>query len=405
MSEPERETLKFKKRTSKRRLSKRTVDALKPPAPKANGKPSQEWHYDETTARLAICVWSTGAKTWYWVGRLKNGGMIRFKLANYPETTPSQAKELAADVSRDVVKGLDPRDEKNRQREEWTLAQLFAEYLERHAKPHKKTWAEDESQFNRYCGKIKNRKVSAIHHADVMNLHAKVGKENGRYAANRLLALLSKVFNEAAKWGLKVHNPAENVTRFKEESRERFLSAEELKRFFEALEMETALWRDFFAILLLTGARKSNVMAMRFAEIDFERQIWRIPKTKNSDPLSVPLVAQAVQILQARRESVKGDWVFPARRGKTPHITEPKTAWARIIKRANLEGVRQHDLRRTLGSWQAASGSSLPIIGKSLGHKSQQATAIYSRLDIDPVRESVERAVNAMFNTTSPKDG
>lgn len=92
-------------------------------------------------------------------------------------------------------------------------------------------------------------------------------------------------------------------------------------------------------------------------------------------------------------------WVFPSR-GSTGHLVDLKVAWKKLLKRAGLEGsdLRQHDLRRTLGSWQAAAGSSLPIIGKSLGHKSLDATEVYSQLDLAPVRESMMRARRAMLS-------
>jgi integrase len=89
-------------------------------------------------------------------------------------------------------------------------------------------------------------------------------------------------------------------------------------------------------------------------------------------------------------------WVFPST-GKTGHLVEPKKAWKRILERADLSDLRIHDLRRSLGSWQAATGASLSIIGKSLGHKNINSTAIYARLNIDPVRESMETATSAMM--------
>ena len=84
-------------------------------------------------------------------------------------------------------------------------------------------------------------------------------------------------------------------------------------------------------------------------------------------------------------------------------MTEPKTAWARILEAADLKDVRIHDLRRTLGSWMTAAGVSTAIVGKSLGHKSQAATAVYARLDLDPVRAAVSAAADAMFATTKGK--
>jgi integrase len=109
----------------------------------------------------------------------------------------------------------------------------------------------------------------------------------------------------------------------------------------------------------------------------------------------VHLPADALVILKERQQAAKGPWVFPST-GKSGHVEEPRKPWESILERAKLVGVRMHDLRRTLGSWQAASGASLSVIGKSLGHRNVATTAIYARLNIDPVRESVNKATTAM---------
>ena len=102
------------------------------------------------------------------------------------------------------------------------------------------------------------------------------------------------------------------------------------------------------------------------------------------------------------RKAGSGEFVFPGE-GVTKHIVEPKKAWATLLKAAGIENLRIHDLRRTLGSWQARTGASLPIIGKSLNHKTHQATAIYARLDLDPVRQSVNTATAAMMEAAGLK--
>ena len=129
-----------------------------------------------------------------------------------------------------------------------------------------------------------------------------------------------------------------------------------------------------------------------------ERAEWRIPMTKNGTPQTVPLSDEAVEILaeRAKVSTSKAGFVFPGD-GKSGHLADPKKGWARVLKRAGLDDLRIHDLRRTFGSWQAKQGASLSIIGKSLNHKSPQATAVYARLDIDPVRKSVNLATAAMM--------
>ena len=165
--------------------------------------------------------------------------------------------------------------------------------------------------------------------------------------------------------------------------------------------------RDFFRVALFTGARRGNVLEMRWADVDLDAATWRIPHTKNGTPQTVTLAPPVVDLLVRRRDLARLDkslspYVFPGN-GKTGHYVEPKSAWRRILKRADIPDARIHDLRRTLGSWQAITGASLPIIGKSLNHKNPSTTAIYARLDLEPVRASVERAAEAMpANVNAP---
>ena len=177
---------------------------------------------------------------------------------------------------------------------------------------------------------------------------------------------------------------------------------DELTPFFTALSESTnEIMRDFFLLALLTGARRANVSAMRWADIDLVAGVWRIAKTKNGTPQTVTLSPEAVTVLESRKAG-GGEFVFPGE-GTTKHIVEPKKAWATLLKAAGIENLRIHDLRRTLGSWQARTGASLPIIGKSLNHKTHQATAIYARLDLDPVRQSVNTATAAMMEAAGLK--
>jgi integrase len=133
---------------------------------------------------------------------------------------------------------------------------------------------------------------------------------------------------------------------------------------------------------------------MRWNEIDLTNGRWAIPgaKFKNGKPQVVHLAPPAVEILKSRRKN-DSEWVFP---GADGHLRKPQRAWRNLCRRANLQDLRIHDLRRTLGSWQAAGGTSLAIIGKSLGHRTAQATAVYARLDLEPVKASVNAAVAAM---------
>lgn len=154
--------------------------------------------------------------------------------------------------------------------------------------------------------------------------------------------------------------------------------------------------RDVYKDIRETAARKSNVLSMHWSNINLVDQTWYIPDTKNGEPHLVPLTQKAMMILQRRREQSDSEWVFPSSTSSSGHLQEPKKAWKRICKKANLTDLRIHDLRRTAGSWMAISGASQYVIGKALNHKSPESTAIYARLSLDPVREFMEKASNAM---------
>jgi integrase len=237
-----------------------------------------------------------------------------------------------------------------------------------------------------------------IRKIDIAQKHVDVGEKHGVYAANRVLALLRAMFNMAGDIGFVGENPAKGIKKFPEEKRDRFLHGDELREFFTALAEEpNPLIRDFFFVCLLTGARRANVQAMAWGDVDLELALWRIPDTKSGQPIVLPLVGPVVAILQARHEGRgSAQWVFPSY-GTTGHLVEPKAAWKRLVTRAGLQDVRPHDLRRSIGSWMAIGGSGLPIIGKMLGHTQQSTTQIYARLSLDPVRLAAESATAAML--------
>jgi integrase len=297
-----------------------------------------------------------------------------------------------------LAAGIDVQAARQARREEPTVQALW-QHWEAVAKPRKRSWAEDERQYNNFLKPWAGRRLSSLKKADVQALHAKVGREHGPYAANRLLALLRAMFNQAGEIGHRGDNPAAGVKKFPEQSRDRFLQADELRAFFDALAAQPEVWQVFFLLALLTGARRANVQAMRWADVDVDRGLWLIAAAdaKAGKPLCVPLSPQAVVILQAHRERVADSpWVFPSR-GKSGHITEPKGAWKRICKAAGLADCRPHDLRRSLGSWMAISGASLPIVGKALGHTQASTTQIYARLSVSPIQAAVTTAADAML--------
>ncbi len=440
-------------------FTKAALEAL--PSPESGRAYYRDTH--DPRLHLGVAVTPAGAKSFF-VQRRVNGRPVRMMLGRFPEVAIAEARRKAAKLNLEIAADMDPYERTRPARTGATLRKFFEdEYLTRHAKPFKRSWRQDVAMFEAYLGPIAGRPLGAITRRDVQRLHVAIAERvaadtrqraqlrierahardaqpkkptgpkrlpsmvrpmaerPGHETANKVVNLVRSIFGKAAEWGFYGGaNPGEGVRKFQTRARERYLRPEEVPPFFEALYRDaevqgTTLWRDFFLTCLYTGARRSNVQAMRWADVDLVRGVWTIQaattKTGRTYTLALPRVA--IELLDARLPlSPKGcPWVFPAPSSKadqtTPwtHMTEPKAAWARIRYLSGLADLRIHDLRRTLGSWQAAAGASLPIIGRSLGHVNPGSTAIYARLSLDPVRESVERATAAIRDagTTKPK--
>ena len=362
-------------------------------------------YYDAETPKLAIRITASGARTFYVIKRVQ-GEIVWFKLGIFPDMTVEQARKSALSALSAFADNDNPAAIRRASKEELTFGELFAEYGERHGQKLK-SWNSDQSRFSKHLQGIAKLKLSQITKEKLSRLLSDLEKAGKAGATvNLVKALVSTVFNRGIEWGYASSNPTIGIKGRAKVKRDRFLQRDELPRFFQSLADEpNETFRDFILMALLTGARRSNLLAMRWQDVNLEEGIWRIPITKNGTPQNVTLSPEAVAVLDGRlRNAEKGAvFVFPGA-GTSGHIEEPKKAVIRIMQRAGIpygrkaeNGVTLHDLRRTLGSWQAKTGASLAIIGKSLNHQSPQATAIYARLDLDPVRQAVNTATAAMM--------
>ena len=384
-------------------FTKATLLSLKPPAP---GKRLVVW--DTKIQGLQCRVSGKGVITFSLYRRVKNGRPIRVTLGKLGDMTVEQAREQATLINAAIVQGVDPVKVRTAHRDELTFSELYDDYMENYAKPNKKSWKLETGRYSLYLKEpLGKKKLSQITRNDLAALHKKITRipsakgdnravSGRKVTANRVMALIGLVFKWGIKTGQCVENPTRNIDLFPEKSRDRFLQPEELARFFDAVKDEKDInLRDYVLLSLYTGARQTNILSMRWEEISFSQQIWRIPMTKNGESVIVPLIEEAIAILLERKNN-DSEFVFPSNR-KTGYMRVSREGWHKILKRAGIKNLHPHDLRRTMGSWQAITGSSLAVIGKSLGHKSQAATAIYARLHLDPVRKSMESATAAML--------
>ncbi|MBN8828205.1 MAG: tyrosine-type recombinase/integrase [Sphingobacteriia bacterium] len=357
------------------------------------------YYYDSKLNGLGIMIFPSGTKTFFVYKRV-NGKPDKIKLGRFPDMSIEQARKAATSCLNDISQGIDPNKDKKKLRNEMLFSELFSKYLEEYAKKRKKSWHIDKGYYDNHLEILYKKKISSILKQDIEKLHHLIKERAGLYAANRTISLIQTVYNKAIDWGYEGLNPALRIKKFKENARDRFLKPDEISSFFEAINNEpNDVIKAFFYISLFTGARKSNVLSMQWKDLHLDSDpYWKIPETKNGEAHIVSLVPEAVDILKELKDNSDSKWVFPSPASKSGHLEEPKSAWKRILKRAGIEDLRIHDLRRTMASWQVRNGANSYIIGKTLGHKDKQATAVYARVSADTARESMEKAVKDMIN-------
>ena len=381
----------------KPRISQRFIAALKPPAR------GSKIFYDRELSGFGVRITYRGTVSFVlsYYGVRPGAGKKKYKerritLGRVPVLKADQARELAIELRGGLLRNQDPLD---RRRQEFetsrpTVAQLAEEYRIRHAEPYNRASSirSNKSLLGFILPRLGQVEVTAVERGQIEGLHRQL--KTTPYQANRMLALLSKMFSLAVVWGLRSDNPVRGIPRYPEDRRERWLNQEELGRLIEALDQHPNRGgAEAIRMILLTGCRKSEALGARWDEFDLERGVWTKPShaTKQKRIEHVPLSRLACAILQGRKEQVNGGpFLFPGRRaGK--HLREISNVWREVCQKAKLKGVRLHDLRHTFASHLVSSGVPLAVVGKLLGHTQPQTTARYAHLADSPVREAANR--------------
>lgn len=373
------------------RLTKRSIDAFRY---QGDGK-SRDVRWDGGIPGFGVRIYPEGRKAFVLSYRV-NGRKRFYTIAPYGTLTLGKARENAGKLRGRIADGYDPVEARRSARHAATMAELCDRYITDYAEGRKKASSleNDNSMIDRYIKPaFGSRKVSDVTRPDVLRLHNKL--RDKPYAANRTLALLSKLMNLAEQWELRPggSNPCRHVERFKERKRERYLSATELASLADALaeaESEADGVPPTVAairLLLFTGARLSEILTLRWEYVDFERARLDLPDSKTGSKV-IHLSAPALAVLaNIDRHEGNPHVIVGHRRGA--HLINLQKPWSAIRKSAGLEGVRLHDLRHSYASVGASAfGMSLPMIGALLGHREAATTARYAHLDDDPLRRA-----------------
>jgi integrase len=359
--------------------------------------PGRPWKisYDSEVTGFGVRVTKNGARSFILNYRAR-GIERRYTIGSYPDWKVTAAREEAKRLKREIDQGRDPMGERHEERAAPTVKNLIERYLSEHAiRKRERSQREDKSLIERWIKpEIGNRKVLDIRHVDIERLHRKITVYGTPVRANRVTALLSKMFSLAMRWEMRSDNPVRGLERNPEEKRARYLSGDELRRLTVTLaEHPHQQAANAIRLLLLTGSRRGEVLGARWEQFDLVVGVWTKPSahTKQKREHRVPLSAPALQLLVEIRSSSKSGWLFPSHISDGP-LTDIKKSWASICKAAGISGVRLHDLRHTYASVLASAGMSLPVIGALLGHTQPNTTARYAHLFDDPLRAATERA-------------
>jgi integrase len=366
--------------------------------------------FDTDLPGFGVRVMPSG-KRFFLVQYRRHGRTRRVMIGQFGIVTAELARREAT-IKLGSVRGAngDPAALRDDERQSTTMKELgerfLTQYVPTRCKPS--TQAEYRRAVKLFLDPFfAKQHVRSVTTADVAELHGSLS--HIPYQANRTLGVLSKMMNLAETWGIrdKHTNPCEDVERFPERKRERFLSPKELQRLGQALtaaelhQTETSYAVAAFRILLLTGCRLSEIQRLEWRYVDLEQKELRLPDSKTGAK-TVHLDEAVVALLDALPRVAGNPYVIVGRKAKA-HLTDLQHPWRRIRKAAGLSDVRIHDLRHTFASGGLLVGEGLAMIGKLLGHTQVQTTARYAHLTSDPVKQAAtkisDRLALALFSS------
>jgi integrase len=372
------------------RITKRSVDALRPGA-----KDVISW--DADLGGFGVRCRTSGARVY--VSKYRHLGRQRWITIGQHGApwTPDLARKEARRLLGEVAAGRDPAGARDSGKAAPTVNALIDRFLADHVESKRK--ARTGTEYRRLFDKLirptlGRHRVEAVTRAEVARLHHQ--HRATPYQANRVLAVLSKLFNWAERHGFRPDgsNPCRHVEKFREEKRERFLSGEEMARLGRALveaehdgsEMPSVI--HAIRLLIFSGARLSEILTLRWSEVDLERGCLRLADSKTGKKV-IHLNAPALELLATIPRIEGNPYVIPGRKAEA-HLVNLEKPWRRIRARAGLEDVRLHDLRHSFASVGAAAGYGLPVIGALLGHTQAATTHRYAHLAADPLRQATD---------------
>ena len=351
--------------------------------------------YSVSVAQGLKIVVSRASKTFMFRG-VFNGKKISTTLGKYPEMSLDQAINIVLAFQNKLKMGINPIDEIKKIENIPTLAYFFYKVYLPLAKLNKKSWKDDVSRFKNHIeptlGNIQLNQITSAMLSDLM-LEIKT-EDRANATVNRSRALLSSMFNVAFEREIIEQSPMTRVKKLVEQNQiERYLSDDELKRLMNVLanhhahDIDNQIIVGIVEMLLLTGARKGEVLNLKWSDLDENNHLWKLNENKSGKPRIIQLNSQAQQII--RRMSRKYLYVFANPKTGLPFNDIRKT-FQKILEAAQIENFRIHDLRHNFASMAVNNGCDIYVVQHLLGHASPTTTQRYAHLRQDTLRNASE---------------
>ncbi len=392
------------------KLTKRSVDALA-----AGDRRLLVW--DRELKGFGVRLETTGLKTF--IVRYRAGGGRRaprrqMNIGRFGTVTVEQARCEAKRILGQVAQGKDPAKERTAARRALTVKELCDLYLDQGV-GHKKasTLATDRGRIGRHIVPLLgNRQITNVSTADVEKFMRDVadgktartaktkprGKavvQGGKGTAARTVGLLGAIFTFAVKRQFLSENPARGIKRYPDNRNETYLTLDDIRKLGSVLtelesEGENPTGVACLRLLALTGARKGEIVRLRWDEVDFGTGCLRLRDSKTGAKI-IPLGEVASELIANQPKLAGSIWVFPSLKtnGETPFMGIEKI-WKKVRLKLEMPKIRIHDLRHSFASVGVAGGASLPIIGAILGHREVCTTQRYAHLADNPVRAATD---------------
>jgi len=384
-------------------ITNRQIDTLKC----HSSKPVYLW--DTKISGFGVKALPSGRKTFVLKYRTHFGGTRArqrwLKLGVVGSLPLAKARILAMENLSLIANGDDPQGLREKKRADPSFNDAWEKFKKSEFKRLKPTTRSDYSGYwrNYIQPRLGRHKAAEIGRADIEAIHA--GMSETPYSANRVLSLISRLLNQCEAWEYRSlnSNPCKLIKPYRERSRERYLSLDELKNLNAMLDELLAKDEisigvaNGFRLLILTGARKSEIFGTRLEWLDLDNSKINLPDSKTGKR-SILLSHEAIRICERQKVfalSLGSEFLFPSPKAGLPLLNVSK-AWQKIRIHANIEDVRIHDLRHTCASLAVRSGMSLPVVGRLLGHTQAKTTQRYAHVHADPALEAAE-AVSKFF--------